>query len=47
MLRDVSLHTEYSKEIGALGGKIVGAGGGGIFMFYVPIKSQKKFKVLY
>ena len=35
---------DYAKKIGAIGGKIIGAGGGGIFMFYVPKNKQKKFK---
>ena len=28
---------------GALGGKLLGAGGGGFFLFYVPYQKQKKF----
>ena len=28
---------------GALGGKLLGAGGGGFFLFYVPYKYQKQF----
>ena len=28
---------------GALGGKLLGAGGGGFFLFYVPSSKQKKF----
>ena len=28
---------------GALGGKLLGAGGGGFFLFYVPQKKQKRF----
>jgi len=28
---------------GALGGKLLGAGGGGFFLFYVPYTNQKKF----
>ena len=28
---------------GALGGKLLGAGGGGFFLFYVPTNRQKKF----
>ena len=28
---------------GALGGKLLGAGGGGFFIFYVPYFKQKKF----
>ena len=35
---------EYSIESGAIGGKIIGAGGGGVFMFYVPLRNQKKFR---
>ncbi len=35
---------EYAIKSGALGGKTIGAGGGGIFMFYVPKKHQKKFR---
>tara|TARA_B100000029_G_C17582634_1_gene960116 strand:- start:1011 stop:2003 length:993 start_codon:yes stop_codon:yes gene_type:complete len=30
-------------EKGALGGKLLGAGGGGFFLFYVPSYKQKKF----
>lgn len=29
---------------GALGGKILGAGGGGFLLFYVPMESQEKFR---
>ena len=35
---------EYGINAGALGGKTIGAGGGGVFMFYVPSKIQKKFR---
>ena len=36
----------YDKAIkaGAIGGKILGAGGSGFFLFYVPEKKQKKFR---
>ena len=34
---------EFGINAGALGGKTIGAGGGGVFMFYVPYKFQKKF----
>jgi D-glycero-alpha-D-manno-heptose-7-phosphate kinase len=36
----------YTKAIsnGALGGKILGAGGGGFFLFFVPLEKQKSFK---
>ena len=33
----------YGINSGALGGKLLGAGGGGFFLFYVPLKNQKKF----
>ncbi|MFA5089608.1 MAG: galactokinase [Candidatus Omnitrophota bacterium] len=32
---------EFAKRHGALGGKIMGAGGGGFFMFYLPGNKQK------
>jgi len=31
-------------DSGAIGGKLLGAGGGGFFLFYVPKKNQKIFK---
>lgn len=36
----------YDKAIkaGALGGKLLGAGGSGFFLFYVPEKNQKEFR---
>lgn len=36
----------YDKALknGALGGKILGAGGSGFFLFYVPEKKQRKFR---
>ena len=36
----------YSKAIdsGALGGKLLGAGGGGFMLFYVPLERQEAFK---
>ena len=33
---------KVAKDLGALGGKIIGAGGGGIFMFYVNNEKSKK-----
>ena len=35
---------ELGKNAGALGGKILGAGGGGFFLFYVPEKRQNHVK---
>ena len=35
---------EYGISAGAFGGKTIGAGGGGVFMFYVPLKHQKTFR---
>ena len=32
-------------ESGALGGKLLGAGGGGHIIFYVPKNNQKNFKL--
>jgi len=36
------IYNEALKK-GALGGKLLGAGGGGFFLFYVPYSRQKKF----
>lgn len=33
-----------AKKAGALGGKILGAGGSGFFLFYVPKKNQENFR---
>lgn len=33
-----------SLESGSIGGKLLGAGGGGFFLFYVPVERQKTFK---
>ena len=40
-----NIDTIYNDVIkkGALGGKLLGAGGGGFFLFYVPYNRQKKF----
>ena len=40
------LDTMYNHALksGALGGKLLGAGGGGFFLFYVPKKNHKIFK---
>ena len=34
---------EFSMNNGALGGKLLGAGGGGFMLLYVPYHKQKKF----
>ena len=46
MVRDSSkIDDIYNSAIskGALGGKLLGAGGGGFFLFYVPQVKQKNF----
>ena len=42
---DISIETIYNVAIekGALGGKLLGAGGGGFLLFYVPYFKQKYF----
>jgi D-glycero-alpha-D-manno-heptose-7-phosphate kinase len=35
---------DHAMTIGALGGKIMGAGGGGYWMFYVPAEKQLEFR---
>lgn len=35
---------ELALRLGALGGKVLGAGGGGFFLFYIPLERQKKFR---
>jgi D-glycero-alpha-D-manno-heptose-7-phosphate kinase len=35
---------DYAINVGASGGKLLGAGGGGFFLFYVPKYNQKNFK---
>ena len=39
----IDLHYQKAKKSGAVGGKLLGAGGGGFFLFYVPQKSHKNF----
>ena len=34
---------DLAMKNGAIGGKLVGAGGGGFFLFYVPYFKQKNF----
>ena len=34
---------DYGIESGAYGGKLLGAGGGGFMLFYVPLKNTKLF----
>ena len=36
---------DLAKNNGAIGGKILGAGGGGFFLFYCPTKYQKKLRL--
>ena len=33
-----------AKKLGAIGGKLIGAGGGGFLLLYVPEKNQKKIR---
>lgn len=35
---------EFARKNGALGGKLIGAGGGGFFMFYVPIDLKSRLR---
>ncbi len=35
---------EFARSIGASGGKLIGAGGGGYWMFYVPSEKQREFR---
>jgi D-glycero-alpha-D-manno-heptose-7-phosphate kinase len=35
---------EFAQSIGASGGKLMGAGGGGYWMFYVPPEKQRQFR---
>ena len=45
-MSDASLDKTYdfARSIGATGGKLVGAGGGGYWMFYVPPERQREFR---
>ena len=49
MISDSNLDSLYTKGInsGALGGKLLGAGGGGFFLFYVPDLNKKKFEAAF
>lgn len=38
---------EEAKKQGALGGKLLGAGGGGFMLLYVPIRRQEKLKSMF
>ena len=44
-ITNTSINDIYNNAInkGALGGKLLGAGGGGFFLFYVPYSKQKNF----
>ena len=35
---------QFAMDQGALGGKVMGAGGGGFFMFYVPTEKHDHFR---
>lgn len=37
---DIDLVYEKARKLGAIGGKILGAGGGGFFLFYCPVEKQ-------
>lgn len=41
---DIDLMYDLSKKAGALGGKIVGAGGGGFLLLYVPLGKQDRVR---
>ena len=45
MISNSTINAIYEKALtkGALGGKLLGAGGGGFFVFYVPHWKQKQF----
>jgi D-glycero-alpha-D-manno-heptose-7-phosphate kinase len=38
----IDAHYEAARKAGALGGKLMGAGGGGFFMFYVPGEARRR-----
>ena len=42
---DIDEMYEKAKRAGALGGKIIGAGGGGFLLLYVPLKRQNKVRL--
>ena len=46
LISNSDINDIYSKGIkaGAIGGKLLGAGGGGFILFYVPKDRQKKVK---
>ena len=46
VISNSSIDNIYNDAIknGALGGKLLGAGGGGFFLFYVPLQKQKNFR---
>jgi len=45
---EIDAYYERAKKVGALGGKILGAGGGGFFLFYCPKEKQDALsKALY
>ena len=42
--KDIDLIYSAGIKAGALGGKLLGAGGGGFMLFYVPIEKQNSVK---
>ena len=42
---EIDLMYRRAKEAGAIGGKIIGAGGGGFLMLYVPLNKQNEVEV--
>ncbi len=42
--KDIESHYQVAKKAGAIGGKLLGAGGGGFWLFYVPAEKQDKVR---
>ena len=42
--QEIDHYYEIALQAGALGGKLLGAGGGGFLLFYVPLENQKRVK---
>ena len=43
VLKKIDLLYNKALKAGALGGKLLGAGGGGFMLFYIPDKNKKLF----